>query len=42
MGKWDRQLVNIVSDSLYVVEVVLCLECAMLKEVSNRHLYKML
>jgi len=42
VGKWDRQPVNIVSDSLYVVEVVLCLERAMLKEVSNRHLYKML
>jgi len=37
-----RQPVNIVLDSLYVVGVVLRLECAMLKEVSNRHLYKML
>jgi len=42
LAQWDMQPVNIVSDSLYVVGVVLRLERAMLKEVSNRHLYKML
>ena len=42
LAQWNMQPVNIVSDSLYVVGVGTRLERAMLKEVSNRHLYRML
>ncbi|NXE07878.1 POK8 protein, partial [Lophotis ruficrista] len=37
--KWKDESLNIVSDSAYVVNVIQCAECAMLKEVNNPLLY---
>lgn len=39
---WNDEAINIVSDLLYVVSSVQRLERAVLKEVSNRHLYSLL
>ncbi|KFO97197.1 hypothetical protein N300_04201, partial [Calypte anna] len=40
--KWNNVAVNIVSDSLYVVGIVLRMYHAVLKEISNKHLYFLL